>query len=173
MKNKIINLLKFALPLGAAIGLARFQSNVYGSLNPMLALIFLVGYKQGKIKGATVGFIATVVSSIYCGIGPWCIMQAVLWTVAGIVGGSIKSKSTALQVSCIYGFMFGVVMDIFSFYITPFLMYPNVIAQVAGGLPFDVRYCLVTTVSVAAFYVVEFGYNKLKAGVKSKLALQN
>lgn len=173
MKNKILSLLKFVIPVGAAIGLVRFQSNIYGSLNPMLALIFLVGNKQGKLKGALVGLVATLVSSVYCGFGPWVLMQSALWILSGVLGGCFKSKLSATQFACIYGFMFGVVMDIFSFYTTPFMMYPNVFAQIAGGIPFDIRYCLITTGAVVAFYVVEYSYNKIKSSVKNKLVLQN
>lgn len=172
IKNKILYCLKLAIPTGAAIGLVRYQSNIYGSMNPMLALIFLAGQKLGKLAGAIVGLVATVVSSIYCGIGPWCLMQAILWTAAGLIGGCMKSKSISVQFMCIYGFMFGVVMDVFSFYVTPFLGYPNVFAQVMGGIPFDIRYCLVTTVSVVAFYGIESVYKSIKNTVKNKLAIQ-
>lgn len=169
MKKYLKTTLGTILAMGAAIGLARFGSNVYGSLNPMLALIFFAGQKQGKLAGGIIGVVATLVSSIYCGFGPWVIMQLPLWTVAGVIGGCVKSKATSMQFICAYGFMFGVIMDVFSFYTNIIPMYPNVIIQVLGGIPFDMRYCFVSVAGLSVCYGLDYAYKVSKNFVVSKL----
>ncbi len=167
------NLLGMVIPIGAIIGLTRLDGFGYPAMSPMLALIFMAGQKLGKTAGALIGLIATIVSSIYTGIGLWCIMQAILWIGAGVLGGCLKKKTTSTVLVGIYAFLFGVIMDIFCYYLVFTLGYPNVMAAVIGGLPHDLRYSVISASTLIACYIIEYIYQKIKqTALKSRTAVE-
>lgn len=57
------------------------------SVNPVTALVLMMGIVFGKKKGLMIGVLSTLLSSIITGFGPWVVFQLVGWGLIGLIGG--------------------------------------------------------------------------------------
>lgn len=149
-----------------AIG--RITSSMHG-FQPLTSSIIFAAKDHGPIVGMLTGVFGTLISSIFLGIGLWVIPQAILWGSLGLVVGFMKDKfnkyslTKLAAISFVYQIIFGIVMDVSMFYLFQWLvgsyMYTSVIAAVMGGMLFNLRAGLFSTLYTLGIGVTVQGLN--------------
>ena len=118
-----------------------------GSFYPLFCMPVLLGLRYKKPYTIVYTVITILFVSSTQGFGIWTIGQlAIYGMIIGITYFARKqlnkNKLVALSYNFVIMFVFGVLMDVFTFYAGNFLGYPNVFSQILGGLPFDLKYGL-------------------------------
>ena len=119
-----------------------------GSFYPLFCMPVLLGLRYKKPYGVLYTIIMITFVNIVYGFGIWAIGQYAIYGIICLLTYFIRNilnkqnKLVVFGYSFITMFMFGVLMDVFSFYTGNFFGYSNVFQQIVAGLPFDLKYGL-------------------------------
>lgn len=118
-----------------------------GSFYPMFCMPVLLALRYKKPYVLAYILITVLFVSYLQGFGVWTLLQLGIYAVISIITYIFKKKLNkykliTLSYNFVAMFLFGVLMDIATFYMGNFLGYPNVFAQILGGIPFDLKYGL-------------------------------
>lgn len=136
------------LELGILIGITiacKFLAGD-GSFYPLFAMPVLLALRHNKPYSFVYTLIIVTFVNLLQGFGSWSIGQYLIYGLISIGTYLIRNKLVNTNKLVVFGynfvvmFVFGVLMDVFTFYTGNFLGYSNVIEQVIAGLPFDLKY---------------------------------
>ncbi len=103
--------------LAALAGLSRVPFAGLPAIQPTTFMVIIAGRVFGPGAGFMVGALASVVSNMFLGHGPWTPWQMLAWGLAGVSGGLFKylfSRYHWLPMSLlalVWGFLFGWIMN--------------------------------------------------------------
>ena len=104
--------------LGGVVGASRLPFVGIPSVQPMTALVLLIGFGMGVRIGAWVGLLGTLVGSLFLPVGLWVPLQAIGWAGVGASAGLLgrlrpRAGLAALVVlGALWGFAFGWLTDL-------------------------------------------------------------
>ncbi|MCP4763873.1 MAG: ECF transporter S component, partial [archaeon] len=144
----------------AFISIARIPFVGIPSVQPVSYLVFCAGYVFGPLIGFIIGGNTALISNIFLGQGIWTIYQIFAWGFIGIIGGLFgrnKNKTpnkTILAISgFILGFLYGWIMNIWSWLmITPISIQSFIFINL-NSLPFDLAHAVANFVFLYYFGV--------------------
>ncbi len=108
--------------LAAIASLGRIPFVVIPSAQPTTFMVIVSGFVFGSTAGFLVGIVATVVSNIFLGQGPWTIFQMLAWGMCGISAGLLgkfcpkANKFIFIIFGIIWGYLFGWIMNLWYWY---------------------------------------------------------
>ena len=119
-----------------------------GSFYPLFAMPMLLALRHNKPYSIIYTLVMITFINVVYGFGIWSIGQYLLYGAISL--GTYfarkplnrQNKLVIFAYSFVSMFMFGVLMDVFSFYTGNFFGYSNVFQQIVAGLPFDLKYGL-------------------------------
>ena len=130
--------------LAALAALGRDAFVALPDVKPITALTLVVGYALGPLAGFTVGAIGMLASNILLGQGPYTPWQMAAWGLVGIFGAILgrltgrRASRITLALACGLSALFAKeLMNVYSWSIGGVYTPAALLAQVAGGLPFD------------------------------------
>lgn len=96
----------------AALG--RVVFNFIPQLQPVTAIVIIMGITYGPQSGFITGALSALISNMYLGQGPWTPWQMLAWGTIGFLSGFLgKSKFSRLPVVyCTFGFLSGFLFSI-------------------------------------------------------------
>ena len=134
-----LRLKEYLLLSGFIVGAAllRVPMQAVPSAEPLTFFAILAGWLFGRKKGFLVGASSLYISNFFMfgGQGPWTIMQALSFGIAGFLGGFLRKKASYLEVitiALIGTLIFEILMNSF----TPFMTGASVFIAFALALPF-------------------------------------
>jgi energy-coupling factor transport system substrate-specific component len=89
----------------------------FAGFKPVTALVIICGLSFGPIPGLLCGAGAALVSDLFFGLGPWTLVQMLLWGLIGLVAGASARRSHLLGAPAVMAFgvlaslVFGVLSD--------------------------------------------------------------
>ncbi len=104
--------------LGGVVGASRLPFVGIPSVQPMTALVVLIGFGLGPRIGAWVGLLGTLVSSLFLPVGLWVPLQAIGWAGVGASAGLLgRVRPSAglwvlMVLGVVWGFLFGWLTDL-------------------------------------------------------------
>lgn len=118
-----------------------------GSFYPLFCMPVLLALRYKKPYVLAYTAITVLFVSYLQGFGVWTLAQLGIYGAISIVTYALKKglnkhKLITLSYNFAAMFVFGILMDVATFYMGNFLGYPNVISQILAGIPFDVKYGL-------------------------------
>lgn len=140
--------------LGAAAGALRVPFAALPGLQPTTFVVMAVGFALGPVNGFVVGVLAAVSSNTVLGHGPWTLLQAVAWGLAGLSAHLVPARwgrRGLAGLGLAWGVAFGAITNVHVWLTTqPTLTLRSYLAVAALSLPFDI----VHGVTTAALFVV-------------------
>ncbi len=120
---------------GAA--LLRVPMQAVPSAEPITFFAILAGWLFGRSKGFAVGATALYISNFLCfgGQGPWTLLQAIGFGVAGWLGGCMRKKASYVEVAAVAiigTLVFEIIMNSF----TPMMTGTSIFIAFALAIPF-------------------------------------
>ncbi|MBD3164265.1 hypothetical protein GF323_03630 [Candidatus Woesearchaeota archaeon] len=136
---QLLKLRELLLLIGFTTGgaLLRIPMQAIPSAEPLTFFAILSGWLFGRKKGAAVGASSLYISNFFMfgGQGPWSILQAIGFGIAGWLGGLLRKKASYLEVmiiTIIATLVFEVIMNAF----TPLMVGSSIFMAFALALPF-------------------------------------
>ena len=130
--------------LAALAALARDAFVAVPDVKPITAMTLVVGYALGPLAGFTVGAIGMLASNILLGQGPYTPWQMVAWGLVGVFGALLgrlsgrRASRLTLALACGLSALFAKeIMNVYSWTIAGVYTPAGLLAQILGGLPFD------------------------------------
>jgi energy-coupling factor transport system substrate-specific component len=137
----------------AVVGRIFFQ--FIPNVQPVSAIIILLGFYLGPLAGITIAAITTYVSNLVLGMGIWTIWQIIAWSLIGVLSGVLgiikwRNPIYILVAFAIFsGYLYGFILSITNFAIAgKFLPY------YLAGLPFDTNHAIGNGVFMIILYPV-------------------
>ena len=143
VKNDI---LEIAILIGVSIACKLIAKD--GSFYPLFAMPMLLALRHNKPYSIVYTIVMVTVVNAMHGFGIWSIGQYVIYAMISLgtyYTRTILNKQNKLVIfgcNFVTMFLFGMLMDVFTFYAGNFLGYANVFQQIIAGLPFDFKYGL-------------------------------
>ncbi len=103
--------------LAALAGLSRVPFAGLPAIQPTTFMVIVAGRVFGPGAGFMVGALASLVSNMFLGHGPWTPWQMLAWGLAGVSGGLLKYLFThndrwpLVIMSLVWGLLFGWIMN--------------------------------------------------------------
>lgn len=104
--------------LSALAGLSRVPFAGLPAIQPTTFMVIVAGRVFGPGAGFMVGALASLVSNMFLGHGPWTPWQMLAWGVAGLTGGLFKylfsrdNRWALVILALLWGFLFGWFMNV-------------------------------------------------------------
>ena len=76
--------------VAVAAGLGRIVMNTTPSVQPLTALVFILGALVGGRRASSCAIAATLISNLELGMGVWSVYQALAWSTVGCVGSMVR-----------------------------------------------------------------------------------
>lgn len=150
-KNHRIYSMTLVVVMSTLISCFRLAMVAIPNVNPVTAMVLMMGIVFGKKKGFMIGVLSTLLSSIVTGFGSWVIFQLVAWGMIGLIGGVLGSlKWTNPFVLSLIGFFLSFLygwftnIEIWLLYTSPQTL-EKYIALCVGSLYFDLAHALSTS----------------------------
>ncbi|MHA1110701.1 MAG: ECF transporter S component [Promethearchaeota archaeon] len=128
------------------------------SVQPVSFLVLCAGYVFGPLIGFVIGGLVAVISGIFLGFGTWVVFQIFAWGLFGLIGGLLgrkKNKKPDKWILALIGFLlafvFGWLMNIFTFMLIRPLSFASFIAVNIQSIPFDLAHAISNFVFLIAF----------------------
>lgn len=136
----------------AFTALARVPFVALPSVQPCSFLIFVSGIVFGSFIGFMIGANTAILSNMFLGQGPWTIYQIIAWGFVGIVGGLCHPLHRKLYIKkylyflailiFILGFIYGGIMNIWSWLLNPPLTLTSFLVLYLSSFPFDLAHAI-------------------------------
>lgn len=134
--------------LGAAAGAVRLPFAALPGIQPTTFVVMAVGFVLGPVNGFVVGVLAAASSNTVLGHGPWTILQAFAWGLAGLSAHLVPrrwGRAGLAGLGLLWGFAFGAVTNLHVWLTTqPVLTIRSYLGVAALSLPFDVAHGVMT-----------------------------
>jgi energy-coupling factor transport system substrate-specific component len=131
--------------LAAVAALGRDAFAALPDVKPITAMTLVVGYSLGPLPGFTVGALGMLASNMVLGQGPYTPWQMAAWGLVGLVGAALGALSNrhlgrlALAFACALAALGAKeIMNLYTWTIGAPHTPAALLADVLGGLPFDV-----------------------------------
>jgi energy-coupling factor transport system substrate-specific component len=104
--------------LSAVAAVSRIPFASLPNVQPTSAIVILSAYVFGSEMGFVVGVVATIVSNMFLGQGPWTPWQMFCWGMMGLTAGIVRERGwiktrRGLSVfGFLWGFIFGWIMNL-------------------------------------------------------------
>lgn len=134
--------------LGAAAGALRVPFAAIPGVQPTTFVVMAVGFALGPVNGFVVGVLAAVSSNTVLGHGPWTLLQAVAWGLAGASAYLVPRRWGRWGLAGLglaWGLAFGAITNVYVWLTTqPVLTVRSYLAVAWLSLPLDVAHGVAT-----------------------------
>lgn len=134
--------------LGAAAGALRVPFAAVPGVQPTTFVVMAVGFALGPVNGFVVGVLAAVSSNTVLGHGPWTLLQAVAWGLAGASAHLMPrrwGRWALAGLGLAWGIAFGAITNVYVWLTTqPVLTLRSYLAVAWLSLPLDLAHGIAT-----------------------------
>lgn len=148
--------------VSTAAGLGRIIFAPIPQVQPVTALVIIMGSVCGAKKGYMTGAISALVSNMMLGQGPWTLFQMAAWGMVGVLAAQIgklpvKNERLRIILFAVYGFfsayLFSFITDFLTIcYIGEGITVSEVAAVFASGFAFALPHAIGNVVMLVFFY---------------------
>ena len=153
---------KDILPVVVMVAVAsagRVVFNFLPQIQPVTAIVIIMGVYCGKQTGFLAGSLCALVSNLFLGQGPWTPFQMLAWGLVGVLA-AVLAKAPFFRRAwavCAYGFLagflYGAVTDLWTIMaMGESLSWPLVFTAYAAAVPFNVLHGMGNIVFLMLLY---------------------
>lgn len=146
---------------GASLGRVIFA--VIPQVQPVTALVIIMGSVYGCRRGYVTGALCALVSNLFLGQGPWTLFQMTAWGIVGFGAGLIEkgirycNRTVRTAVYAAYsffaGFLFSIITDLLTIsYLGEGLGFASAAAVFATGIAFNLGHAIFNVVLILFLY---------------------
>lgn len=146
---------------GASLGRVVFV--MLPQVQPVTALVIIMGSVYGCRKGYVTGALCALVSNLILGQGPWTLFQMTGWGIVGLLAGAMEkgihnlSEGKKAWIYAVYSvfaaFLFSFITDLLTVcYLGENLNFASVVAVFGAGLAFSIGHAVFNFVLVLFLY---------------------
>lgn len=146
---------------GAALGRVVFA--VIPQVQPVTALVIIMGSVYGCRKGYMTGALCALVSNLFLGQGPWTLFQMTAWGIVGLGAGLLAKCPGMLKeragtylyagYGVFSGFLFSIITDLLTVsYLGDNISISSAFAVFATGIAFNMGHAVFNGVLIFFFY---------------------
>ncbi len=153
---------KDILPVVVMVAVAsagRVVFNFLPQIQPVTAIVIIMGVYCGKQTGFLTGALCALVSNLFLGQGPWTPFQMLAWGLVGVLAAVLAQLPFFRRTwaVCIYGFLagflYGAVTDLWTVIaMGESLSWPLVFITYAAAVPFNVLHGVGNVVFLLLLY---------------------
>ncbi len=146
---------------GASLGRVIFA--IVPQVQPVTALVIIMGSVYGCRRGYVTGALCALVSNLFLGQGPWTLFQMAAWGTVGLLAGVLGSATRNLSQTArtwifagygfVAAFLFSIITDLLSVsYLGDALSFSSAAAIFGTGLAFGVSHAVCNFILLLSFY---------------------
>lgn len=127
---------------------------------PVTALVIITGVCFGKQPGFITGALCALISNIFMGQGPWTPWQMLAWGSIGFLAAFLPEAKTKLRFlilliyGCLAGFMFSMIMDIWTIStLGESLTFNTILLTYARGLIYNIPHSIGNVIFILVLYL--------------------
>lgn len=128
-------------------------------VQPVTAIVIIMGYCYGVSGGFLTGALTGLVSSLFMGLGPWTPWQMFAWGVIGALSGVLGKANWCrkwwflLPYSALTGFAFSIIMDVWTIStLGDGLTVAMALSTFGAGLVFNISHAVSNVIFVLLLY---------------------
>ncbi|MHC0037051.1 ECF transporter S component [Pseudoneobacillus sp. C159] len=147
------------------------------NVQPTTFVIMMAGFVFGAESGFMIGVVAALASNMVLGQGPWTPWQMLAWGLVGLSAGLlnksglIKSLMGKIVFGVVWGFLFGLIMNVWSYLALSLWNTQSLITYFASSLFYDLMHSISNVICLLLFgeaWLKILNRFKLKYGILEK-----